>query len=321
MKARTILCALAATMMLFVACDKDDDNGNTNGGGITPTGDNYAIVGTLSSTLETTLEFDDYGTANFGGTYMSEAEGKHVHFGAGIAWESLGKSIDLAGARLGEEYWFRYEGSAGGNMVMFTQRNTDGYIYSDLNHEEGVEQAVFTSGTLTTEHVDGGYTLAINGTLTDGTTVEIRMKVAYTDEVVPLTKNSLIYDGVKYEFTTTAQRNGGTGNVTWSSTGANGISSAGTVYQGSNNLHIFLQDNPIGDDYYFDFSVDAPGIQLDYSWHDDQLTGTLNGEAFTSTPFTEGDAEISAYSDQLRVTVIGTLASGKVLKLYVDSPY
>lgn len=29
MKARTILCALAATMMLFVGCGKDDENNNT----------------------------------------------------------------------------------------------------------------------------------------------------------------------------------------------------------------------------------------------------------------------------------------------------
>ena len=65
----------------------------------------------------------------------------------------------------------------------------------------------------------------------------------------------------------------------------------------------------------------VPGLQLSYFWNDDHIEGTLNGEAFTATPFTEGDAEISAYYNEMKVTVIGTLNNGKVLKLFVSSPY
>jgi len=70
-----------------------------------------------------------------------------------------------------------------------------------------------------------------------------------------------------------------------------------------------------------EMKVNVPGLQLSYFWNDDHIEGTLNGEAFTATPFTEGDAEISAYYNEMKVTVIGTLNNGKVLKLFVSSPY
>lgn len=315
---RHLLTFVAAAAMMFASCG-DKDNDNNGGGGNTPDPNNMAQVGTLITPLESDLYFDDFGTASFEGTY--EDGSTHVHFGAGIAWESLGKTFDLTSGHVGEVFWFRYEGWAE-NGCEFTHNNyADGTLGTWLNQSERMGEPVFSSGTLTTARTETGYTLKVDGTLIDGTPVLIKMDVPFTEEIIPLTKNSLIYDGVKYEFTTTAQQNGGTGNVTWNSTGANNVTSSGTVYQGSNNLHIYLQNNPTGDGYFFDFNVNAPGIQLDYSWHNDQLTGTLNGEPFTSTPFTEGDAEISAYYNQMSVTVIGTLSNGKVLKLYVDSPY
>lgn len=305
--------------MLFAGCGKDDDNNSNNGGGNIPDPNNMTSVGSLTTPLIGELQFDDYGSASFQGMYATE--NVHVHFGAGIAWESLGKTFDLTTGHVGEDFWFRYEGWAE-NGCEFTHNNyADGTLGTWLNDSERMSEPIFSSGTLTTTRTETGYTLKVEGTLTDGTSVLIKMDVPFTEEIIPLTKNSVIYDGVKYEFTTTAQWNGGTGNVTWNSTGANNVTSSGTVYQGSNNLHIYLQNNPTGDGYYFDFEINVPGIQLSYSWHDDQLTGTLNGEPFTSTPFIEGDAEIGAYYNQMTVTVIGTLSNGKVIKLYVDSPY
>ena len=309
---------VAAAAMMFASCDKDNNNDNGGGGDI-PDQNNMASVGGLTTPLIGELQFDDYGNASFHGMYFNDAEEVHVHFGAGIAWESLGKTFDLTTGHDGEDFWFRYEGWAEDGCE-FTQDNyLDGSVASWLNQGERTEAPVFSSGTLTTARTETGYTLKVEGTLIDGTPVLIKMDIPFTEEIIPLTKNSIIYDGVKYEFTTTAQQDGN--NVTWSSTGDNNVTSSGTVYQGSNNLHIYLQNNPTGDGYYFDFEVNAPGIQLSYSWHNDQLTGSLNGEPFTSTPFTEGDAEISAYYNQMKVTVIGTLNNGKVIKLYVDSPY
>ena len=325
--AKFILTFVATAAMIFAACGKDDtdtttNNGGNNGGGNTPTNsDNMALVGNLNTPLTSDLIFDDYGTANFNSMYVNDAEEIRVHFSGGIAWESLGKTFDLTSGHAGENFWFRYEGWAE-NGCEFTHYNyADGTLGTWLNDSERMGEPIFSSGTLTTARTETGYTLKIEGTLTDNTPVLIKMNIPFTEEIIPLTKNSIIYDGVKYEFTTTAQQNGGTGNVTWSSTGENNVTTSGTVYQGSNNLHIYLQNNPTGDGYYFEFSVNAPDIQLNYYWENNQLTGTLNGEPFTSTPFSSGDIEIGAYYNQLKVTVIGTLNNGKELKLYVDSPY
>lgn len=315
---------VAFAMTAMVACDKEDngDNSNNNnggGGGTVIDTDNMAQVGDLNTPLESTLEFSDYGEAAFHGMYANE--NAHVHFGAGIAWESLGKTFDLTSGHPGEDFWFRYEGWAEDGCEFTHNNYLDGSIACWLNQGEQMSDPVFASGTLSTTRTDEGYTLVIDGTLTDGTTVLIKMKVAYTDEVIPLTPNSVIYDGVKYEFTTTATQNAGTGDVSWTSTGDNNVSSSGIVYQGSNNLHIYLYENPTGGGYYFDFEVDVPGLELSYNWTNDHLSGTLNGEPFSSTPFTDGDAEIGAYYNEMRVTVIGTLSNGKVLKLYVASNY
>lgn len=317
---------VAFAMTAMVACDKENNennggnnNGGNNGGGGTVTDtDNMAQVGDLTTPLESTLMFSDFGEAGFQGAYVDGET--HVHLSAGIAWESLGKTFDLTSGHFGENFWFRYEGWAE-NGCEFTHNNyLNGEISGGFNEGVQTGTAVFANGTLSTTRTEEGYTLLIDGTLTDGTTVLIKMKVAFTDEIIPLTPNSVIYDGVKYEFTTTTTQNGGTGDVMWTSTGED-VSSSGIVYQGSHNLHIYLANDPTGGGYYFEFSVNVPGMELSYNWTNDHLSGTLNGESFDSTPFTEGDAEISAYYDEMKVTVIGTLNNGKVLKLYVASPY
>ena len=217
MKARTILLALAATAMLFTACGEkeNEENNNTNnnggnGGGITNT-DNMATVGTISSELVSNIHFDDFGTANI--SARSTDANRRTFFGAGIAWESLGRTLNLADPQNDEEYWFRYEVENNDDMLMFTQSNYSGEVNSDLGHEESTHNPVFTSGTLTTTRTSEGYTLVIDGTLKDGTTVLIRLKMAFTDEIIPLTKNSIIIDDVKYAITSTASQNPGTAVV------------------------------------------------------------------------------------------------------------
>ncbi len=317
---KKIFSILTVTFLAIamVSCEKDDDN---NGGGGNTNANNYAQVGSLNTPLTADIFFNDFGEANFNASYNNESENIHVHFSAGIAWESLGKTFDLTSGHNSENFWFRYEGW-GENECEFTHNNhTDGTLSTWLNQSEQMTTPVFSSGTMSTARTAEGYTLTVDGTLTDGTKVLIKLDVPFEGEVVPLTRNSVIYDGVKYEFSTTASSDPSTSNVNWSSTGDNGVSSSGTVYYGSNNLGIYLQDNPTGDGYYFDFEINTPDIQLSYNWHNDQLTGTFNGVPFNSTPFTSGEASISAYYHEMQVTVIGTLNNGKELKLCVYSPY
>ena len=272
--------------------------------------DNMARLGNGNAiALQSTLEFDDFGKANFAGMYHQG--GIAAHFGAGIAWESLGRTLDLASPQATEEYWFRYEEWHDTNMVAFTQNNNFGNVNGDLNNGESTSQPIFTSGTLTTAHVAGGYTRALDGTLKDGTTVSIRLKVTHTDEVVPLTPNSIIYDGVKYECRSGATRTA-SGMVQWSLSDGD-ATVTGHIYPGSDNLHAYLHESPIGDGYHFDFSVSLPGLQLDYDWNNDQLDCTLDGQTVPN-PFPEGNAEFNVYTDEAAVWVVGTLTNGKVLK-------
>ena len=323
MKARFLLFGLAAAMMtLMASCDPEPvnppDNGGGEGGDPVDT-ENMFHIGNFNNSVTSELFFSDYGTAQFTGIY--ETDECMARMMVSIGWETLERTIDLANPQANEDYWIRYEYGTEDDWLDFTQGCTYGEVSSWLNHSDKMTEPIFSTGTLTTIHTDEGYTLTIDGTLTNGTSVLVRLKVPFTEVVVPLTENSVIYDGVKYQFSTIATQDGGTSNVSWTSTGDNNVSSSGTIYYGSNNLHIFLQDNPNGGGYYFDFSINVPGLQLSYSWSNDQLTGTLNGEPFTSTPFTEGDASIGAYYNEMSVTVIGKLNNGKVLKLWVASPY
>ena len=206
------------------------------------------------------------------------------------------------------------------DMIMFTQCNyEDGGMYSDLNFDEGTTSSVFTRGTLTTTHTDEGYTLLVEGVLTDGTDVLIKLKVAYTDEVIILTENSVIYDGVKYELSTNVTSSNDL--VRWTSTGSNGVSASGSMLEYYTGVGLFLQEQPIGGgNYYCDFAVDVPGLQLSYAWNYDVLNCTLNGET-VSNPFTDGEASIYANNGSMSFTAKGTLTNGKEIKIWTRGNY
>ena len=313
-----MMAALLA--MAMVACgekDNAEENNNNNNNGNTTDSENMVKVGTLSSNLESRIEFDEFGYANIQGAYRNND--KHIHFGAGIAWESMGKTIDLANPQTDESYWFRFEAIENENMTSFTQNNNYGTVSSYLGDGERSSQPVFSNGTLTTTKTDAGYTLSLEGTLTDGTSVIIRLTMVYTNEIIPLTPNSIIYDGVKYTLSTNASQQGN-GVFNWSSNGTN-VTASGEIYPNSNNLHADLTLYPTGDDYHFSFNITIPDLQLNYEWNDDQLICTLNGEGQPQTPFTDGYAETSAYYNDLSFIVIGTLSNGKTIKLYVQSTY
>ncbi|MBP5455559.1 MAG: hypothetical protein J6Y37_03605 [Paludibacteraceae bacterium] len=314
-----LMAALFA--VAIVSCDKDSsDDENEEGGETISNSDNSAKVGDVTSSLSCDLMFDDFGEANFSARGMEA--GKRIHFSAGIAWESIGKTINLATPQASEEYWFRYEEFLEQEEgLQFTQRNDLGNVYSDYKHEEGTDEPIFASGTLTTKQIEGGYTLVIDGTLKSGIAVLIKLNVPFTEKIVPLSRNTLIYDGVKYELTSSAKQNPSNAIIHW--TGNNesaNISSSGDIYPSSDNLHADLPDQPSGDGYQFAFNVSLPELQLSYFWNNDHLECQLDGKS-VANPFVDGYAEIGAYRGQMSFIAIGTLTNGKVLKLRVSTYY
>lgn len=304
MKTKAILCALAASLLFLSACKKSEtesDNIDTNS-------ENVAIVGTSTTNLTSTVWFDDFGAMGFD---ANQTSGSRVGFHGSVAYKNIGTTINLASPQLGEDYWIRYESDA----HCFTQRYEYGSLYCDIDHDDAISEPIFASGTMTTKHIEGGYTLAIDGTLIDGTSVKINLKMSYTDEVIPLTPNSVILDGVKYE--ASASANTATNGIThWTLTGEN-IDISGNIYPYSDNLHAYLNEFPIGDGYRFDFAINIPGLQLSYDWNDDTLICQLDGET-VDNPFASGDGEFNVYDNEVYVTIIGTLTNGKTIKVYVN---
>ena len=301
MKTKTILCAFVASLMFFSACEKGETNIDTNS-------ENVAVVGSTTTNMTSEVWFDDYGTMNFA---ANQTSGNRVGFHGSVAYSNIGSTINLASPQVGEQYWMRYESDA----CSFTQRYEYGSLYCDINHDDAISEPIFTSGTMTTQHIEGGYTLAIDGTLIDGTSVKIKLKMSYSGEVIPLTPNSVILDGIKYEATPSATT--ATDGIThWTLTGDN-INISGNIYPYSDNLHAYLNEFPIGDGYRFDFDINIPGLQLSYDWYDDTLSCQLDG-ATVDNPFASGDGEFNVYDGDVRVTIIGTLTNGKTLKMYLS---
>ena len=320
-KLRKILSAIVLTAMVAFAagCTPEDDpsNGGNNNGGTDTDSENMVDVGDLTTEVESSLWFDDYGTACFD----ASREQPMVHFSCRVDWNSIGKTIDLSRSLNGMEYSFRYEAYAANeeDMVMFTQYNFDGSIYSDLNYDEGTAAPVFTRGTLKTTHTEEGYSLLIEGVLTDGTDVLIKLKVAYTDEVVFLTENSMIYDGVKYDFSTNVTCSSNS-LVQWTCSGSNGVVASGSMYEYYNGVGVFLQEFPMGDGFYFTFAFNVPGLQLTYNWNNDVLISTLNGET-VSNPFSDGEASMYANNGEMSFSAHGTLTNGKEVKIWAHGNY
>ena len=308
------------------SCNKDDDNsGNNNNSNTGTNTDCYANVAGRTYQFNADLSFDDFGEASFNARYINPSTPEaSVHFSAGVAWESIGKTINLAVSNPEDSYWMRYEDFE--NTPMFTQNDFYGSVYSDYtdnNTDETYSEPIFASGTLTTEHIEGGYTLAIDGTLKNGTSVQIRLKIAYTEAVIPLTRNSLIYDGVKYEISNGGATRLASGSIQFGSFGNSGTPSV-TGHIGNPievGVTYFLNEYHNGSssaDYPYDFAIQMDGLEMSYNLYESGFACTINGNE-VSEPFTDGEASMSVYNGMMSFMVRGTLYNGKQLKLYLYS--
>ena len=134
---------------------------------------NVVIIDDEKCYLESVAYVNEYGQIYFN----AANEYKFVFFYGLIDLEDLGKTIDLTNAEPQEGYMARFES----DDLMFQQRNLDDAFTCILNGSY-VEGPLFTSGTLTTSVANNVYTLNLNGTMTDGTTVVVKLKATDTDD-------------------------------------------------------------------------------------------------------------------------------------------
>lgn len=166
MKTRTILCALAATMMLFAACGKDDDKTdntlNIADNTLVYDGVTYHMQA-YQSFFHNELTLVDGGSEELDadGSYMVEFSGLHVRPGM---WN---RTADIFTETTDEVYWGCYFGGAAMG---------DGYnVYDDFSacrigiygNNDGTPVTVTVDGTL-----KNGKTLQMKVITKDGPEVD-----------------------------------------------------------------------------------------------------------------------------------------------------
>ncbi len=148
MKARTILCALAATMMLFVACDKDDQN-------TTPT-----------EATENTLVYNGK-VYQMTSTYKYEQSGR-VYIDA--------HAVDKTGDN--QPIFSIISDNPGNGTYDLSQHAVFFGVTSNVDYITGFySQDTYTSGTIIIEKDDNAFRMRMSGTLENGTTVAFHIYV------------------------------------------------------------------------------------------------------------------------------------------------
>lgn len=153
MKARTILCALAATMMLFVGCDKDDEK-------TTPTeaAANTLVYNGTVYQMTSTYKYEQSGRVYIDAHAVDMTDNNRPIFS--IISDNPGNgTYDLAN----------------GDGVFFGVRSEVDYITSFYN------QDTYTSGTIIIEKDDNAFRMKMSGTLENGTTVAFHIYVPVSE--------------------------------------------------------------------------------------------------------------------------------------------
>ena len=173
MKTRTFLFALAATMMLFVGCDKDD-----NGGNDTPTeaaANTLVLNGTtyrLNSHYEQSADNDrSYADAE---TVETDAIGDPLYtIIADVEGNSFNRTYDLTKSYEDAYYYFNvHDGMWNYN---FGQDN-HGEIHGTIN-DSNYDGSIFSRGNMTITKDNNLFVYKVSGVLKDGQTVAFHISV------------------------------------------------------------------------------------------------------------------------------------------------
>ena len=185
MRARTIFCALAATMMLFAACGKDDDNknsGGSGGGSGLSIADNTLMYDGVTYTFdyvmvdyyhpELTLVNATTSDTTESGEPLLSIDGIHI---TPNAWN---KSFDLADNSNWPDEISVYLIFNGALDISF-----DGWVNVDRDisgHLDGVDyegESIFESGTYSVSGNNDGtpITVTVDGMLKNGKTLQMKI--------------------------------------------------------------------------------------------------------------------------------------------------
>ena len=178
MKARTLLFAFAATMMLFVACDKDEDTNNVStraGSYLVYNGTNYTFNNVYVDYYHDELTLVSAETNDT----LDNGEPKLSIAGIHITPNAWNKTLDLANASQWPEDVMVALHLSGELNITFEASNNAGVMgsWGEFEGEEIVNTSIFTSGTYRVSGNNDGtpITITYDGVLKNGKNIQIKI--------------------------------------------------------------------------------------------------------------------------------------------------
>ena len=175
---KKLLFALAAVAMLFTACGKENENENE-------TTDNVIIYNDVTYHMQdVALYYDwDHQSAEFG-CVSSEVGplGDNEVYSSGfrIYTDMLNQTFDLTKLYCGQtqhDFQVLFYGESVNFGFDSGSEWYNGYIGFGENGVDYTEETIFKSGTLTITNDENGFVWALNGTLRNDDTVDIRLVI------------------------------------------------------------------------------------------------------------------------------------------------
>ena len=195
--------ALAASMMFFVACNKDENqptnnsnNNDDNGGGNTPAlGVNELIVDGVKYPMNVQL----MNGMNFQAT---DANGQRFTINGGIQHSELGDNFDITYDLTtfceGIHFGFSFEGQ---QFFYLVYDNTGWKVMGALDNTEYDGESMFSSGTATVRYNAQGLYIKIDGTLKNSHTIAFCLSSSPSDPGInpEVTPNGLVIGTQQYQ--------------------------------------------------------------------------------------------------------------------------
>lgn len=288
MKARMFLCALAASMMLFTACDPTEEEHNDQ-----PTLSNNMLI-------YDGVAYNGQGAVAFFETVLQYVfDGSNFGVMGNIESNAYNHTFDLSHHSEGHMYNMHVNVGDALNLVYI---NNPQELSCSLNGQDLGNSSCFSNGTATITVANDTLTMQVEGTLINGKELKFKFTagVPHTPEA---TTNEIVIGNTHYPINPSLS-----------------ISNEGVFLFGadSNDIHLIVdlpasmmgQTIPLHEmfgpkEYYFDFI--SPTLSFSQQMNEDNPFARLNDEDLTHPVFSDGTLRFFEENGVYTVSIHGTL--------------